>query len=64
MKEETPPGQVELARQLYDAGDYTAAAEEFLKLAQNTQVLLEDDTPSLLKQGLSNFCSRSVHKSE
>ena len=50
VKDEIPPGQIEIARQLYDAGDYTAAAAEFLKLAESTPSTLKDDTPSLLKQ--------------
>ena len=50
VKDEIPPGQTEIARQLYDAGDYTAAAAEFLKLAESTPSTLKDDTPSLLKQ--------------
>ena len=50
VKDEVPTGKIEIANQLYDSGDYTAAAEEFLKLAQSTPETLEDDTPSLLKQ--------------
>ena len=50
VKDEVPTGEIETARQLYASGDYTAAAEEFLKLAQVAPEKLDDDTPSLLKQ--------------
>ena len=54
VREKIPPGQIELARQLFDAGDYTAAAEEYLKLAQHLDgsdpMIREDGTPVLLKQ--------------
>ncbi|MFK8067646.1 MAG: penicillin-binding protein activator [Gammaproteobacteria bacterium] len=49
VKEDAPPpGQIEVAIQLFDAGDYNAAAAEYLKLAKSTPATLEDDTPSFL----------------
>ena len=54
VKEEIPTAQIDTARQLFDAGDYTAAAEEFLKLshqAENITSETEDvDSPSMLKE--------------
>ena len=52
VKEEIPTAQIDTARQLFDAGDYTAAAEEFLKLSyQMENIVSEDiDSPSMLKE--------------
>ena len=60
VKEEVPADQIEVARQLFDAGDYTAAAEEYLKLSQQMDQRIEnnvdedddlsDVTPFMLKR--------------
>ncbi len=49
-QEEIAAAQIETANQLIASGDYTAGAEEFLKLADAAPALLKDETPSNLKQ--------------
>lgn len=47
--EPLPTGQIEMAKELLDSGDYTAAAAEFLKLAESAPSTLDVGTPSMLK---------------
>ena len=65
-KEEIPTAQIDTARQLFDAGDYTAAAEEFLKLsyqAENITSETEDvGSPSMLKEDYQISATESYIK--
>lgn len=50
VRQEPQADQIALARQLLDAGDYNAAAEEFLKLAEQAPKFTDDGAPAFFKQ--------------